>query len=143
MYLDFSEYQNLGGTLDFTAFSNYEYEAEATLNWYTFNRLKNWNSYPEEVQRCMVRLIELAKFEAELLFAISGSNLSEGGASIASQSNDGVSISYNTISASEAFNTLQTKSGGNVIEQTVKRYLSGLKDSKGRNILYRGVYEDE
>lgn len=143
MYLTYEQYTGMGGTLDSTTFSNYEYEAEATLNWYTFNRLKNWDSYPEEVQRCMVRLVELAKLEAELLFAISGSNLSEGGTSIASQSNDGVSISYNTISASDAFRTLQAKDRGNTIEMTVRRYLSGLKDSKGRNILYRGVYEDE
>ena len=143
MYLTYEQYTGMGGTLDSTTFSNYEYEAEATLNWYTFDRLKDWESYPEAVLRCMVKLIELAKLEAELFFAVSGSNTAGGTASIASQSNDGVSISYNTISASEAFNALQSKNHGNTVEMTVKRYLSGLKDSKGRNILYRGIYEDE
>ena len=145
MYLTYTEYTQMGGTLDSTAFSDYEYEAETIINWYTFNRLVNnpITPVPEAVKRCMMRLIELAKLEADLYASMFGSSGTNGDLMIASQSNDGVSISYNTISASEAFAAVTSKAKGNIIEETVRRYLNGLKDAKGRNLLYRGLYEDE
>ena len=144
MYLTFDEYCYFtdGGTIDFAAFVLYEAEAEAQINWYTFNRIQNWEIYPESVKKCMCKLIELAHIASELYAGVDSS--SDGsGKTIASQSNDGVSISYNVISASEAFASLTSKGKGNIIESTIRQYLNGLKDEKGRNVLYRGVYEDE
>ena len=40
MYLTYEEYQAYGGQLDETSFNDLEYDAESTVNWYTFNRLK-------------------------------------------------------------------------------------------------------
>lgn len=140
MYLTYEEYTNMGGTLDSTAFVNYEAESEMWVNWYTFNRLKTLQTFPDELKKCIFRLIDLAKAHADLINGVSNSN---GTAGIASQSNDGVSISYNTISASEAFASLNNTSKGNVIESTIRLYLNGVKDAQGRNALYRGVYEDE
>ena len=40
MYLTYAEYQEYGGTLDETTFNNLEFDAESTVNWCTFNRLK-------------------------------------------------------------------------------------------------------
>lgn len=144
MYLTFDEYCEYmnGGTIDFAAFTLYEAEAEAQINWYTFNRIQNWEEYPETVKLCICKLIELARIASDLYASVDSS--SDGsGKTIASQSNDGVSISYNVISASEAFASLTSKGKGNVIESTIRQYLNGLKDERGRNILYRGVYEDE
>ena len=81
MYLTFSEYQDMGGTLDETAFNDLEYDAESTINWYTFNRLKRpeWASVleSEELKKCMYQLIRLKQMEDELL--ASSSSILEAG----------------------------------------------------------------
>ena len=155
MYLAYEDYQNMGGTLDETAFNDFEFEAETIVDWYTFNRLHNFDpeDYPERLKRCMNALIKLAKLKADALAmgaqttttvdAEGHTTTTVASTYIASQSNDGVSISYNTISASEAFKTLQSQEAGNAIEDTVKRYLNVVVDSLGRNILYRGLYPVE
>ena len=153
MYLTYANYQSMGGTLDETTFNDYEFEAETVINWFTFNRLKNDTEFPEAVSRCVYRLIYLAKLQADAM-SLGGQTVtttdSEGhttttetSATIASQSNDGVSISYNTVSASDAFNTLSSIQKGNMLEVTVQRYLQGVVNSMGRKVLYRGVYPDE
>ena len=57
MYLTYSEYQDFGGTLDETSFNDLEYDAESTVNWYTFNRLQKpeWAAIleTEELKRCV------------------------------------------------------------------------------------------
>ena len=65
MYLSYEDYQEMGGTLEETTFNSFEYEAETIVNWYTFNRLKGEETYPEELAKCIYRLIELAKLEAD------------------------------------------------------------------------------
>lgn len=153
MYLTYEEYQSYGGTLDETTFTDFEFEAETWIDWYTFNRLQNEDTQDERVKRCVNKLIQLAKMKADAL-ALGSQTVqtkdSEGNvttiqttASVASQSNDGVSISYNTISASEAYRALQATESGNLIEMTVKQYLQGLKNSLGRKVLYRGLYPNE
>ena len=67
MYLDYESYQNMGGTLDETTFNNFEFEAETIVNWYTFNRLKDEETYPDELARCMNALIEYIKIQHEAL----------------------------------------------------------------------------
>lgn len=152
MYLTYQEYQAMGGTLDVTSFEEYEFEAETIINWYTFNRLQKMETYPEAVTRCMFALIKLAKLKADAMsLGSQTTSVTEGGVTttvttnpaIASQSNDGVSISYNSVSASEVFNRLSAFTKGGEIEGTVQRYLQGVTDSLGRKLLYRGVYEDE
>lgn len=139
MYLTYEEYQNMGGTLETTAFNEYEFEAESIINWYTFNRLKKSTTYPEELSRCMYSLIKLCAEKAGLLSnGASGDESGTGGSVIASQSNDGVSVSYNIISASEAF-----KLCGDEVGNTVKRYLNGVTNELGRKLLYRGLYPGE
>lgn len=153
MYLTYEEYQSYGGTLDETTFNDFEFEAETWIDWYTFNRLQNEDTQDERVKRCVNKLIQLAKMKADALALGSQTTQITDGegnvttiqttASIASQSNDGVSISYNTISASEAYRALQATESGNLIEMTVKQYLQGLKNSLGRKVLYRGLYPNE
>ena len=138
MYLTYAEYQAMGGTLDSASYGNFEFEAEALINWYTFNRLKNDTSFPEAVKRLMKYLIDLAQERAQLLTA-SGSGDSEvTQGAIASQSNDGVSISYNVLSAGQLMESLKAQESG-----TIQRYLQDVTNEAGRKLLYRGLYPGE
>lgn len=141
MYLTFSEYQEYGGTLDETAFNNFEFEAEAVIDWYTFNRLQNNTNYPDKLKQCMYRLINMAQERAAAMAlgeAVNSESTEGTGVTIASRSNDGVSISYNVISASELFDKLKNEMGN-----TVRLYLNGVVNELGRKVLYRGLYPGE
>ncbi len=141
MYLTFSEYQEYGGTLDETAFNNFEFEAEAIIDWYTFNRLQNDTNYPDKLKQCMYKLINMAQERAAAMAlgeAVNSESTEGTGVTIASRSNDGVSISYNVISASELFDKLKNEMGN-----TVRLYLNGVVNELGRKVLYRGLYPGE
>lgn len=140
-YLTYEEYTDVGGTLDETDFNYYAYEAESYIDWYTFNRLHNTTEIPEAVKRCEVYLI---RFIQERLTALGISGSGEGGnssdpiMSLMSQSNDGVSVSYGTMSAKDLNATLYKE-----IEQTIQRQLAGVTNELGRKLLYRGLYPNE
>jgi hypothetical protein len=144
MYLTYEEYSDMGGTLDETEFQDLEYDAESTINWYTFNRLKNVKIIPMEVKRCMYQLIRWKQMENELLASSNGGAGWGVGwkkeAGITQQSNDGVSTSYNVMSSGELmsyFNGAKTK------EELMDRYLNGVVNDLGRPLLYRGLYPGE
>lgn len=151
MYLTYEAYQNMGGTLDETTFNNYEYEAETIVNWYTFNRLKDEapEDYPDELARCMYALIELVKVQHDALTlgktydAEYGDNSDTSSASVKSMSNDGVSISFNTVDASDIYGKLTSLGNANPYAQLVFRYLQGVRNSLGKRLTYRGLYPDE
>lgn len=139
MYLTYDEYRAMGGTLDATAFDDYEFAAEALVNWYTFNRLSQDTQIPSQVKRLVKYLIETAKREYDLLGQSSGGSSSEGTtAAIASQSNDGVSVSYNVLSARDLMEGLKTSE-----RLTIETYLQGVMNEAGRKLLYRGLYPGE
>lgn len=136
MYLTYAEYTAMGGTLDETTFNDLEFEAEALVNWYTFNRLSKDTQIPSEVKRLIKYLINLIQTEnAGLLRSQGGDNPS---GLIASQSNDGVSTSYAVLSASERMQALKIQE-----ENTIKKYLQGVTNEAGRKLLYRGLYPGE
>ena len=153
MYLTYEDYQSMGGTLDETAFNDFEYEAETIVNWYTFNRLKEETEYPDELARCMYRLIMLAKLKADALLMgkqvtvqyddQGNRTVTEVETYIKGQSNDGVSVDYNAVDDNEVFGLLSSTGKGNVLETTVFRYLQGVRNSKGKRLTYRGMYPDE
>lgn len=138
MYLTFEEYQEYGGTLEETAFNDLEFQARSVIDWWTFNRLSNETVYPEAVKRCVFRLIKLINDRQQAMLVGSQSSDSTKAAGIASESNDGVSTTYNTLSATEAVDTLQKE-----MEDVIRLYLSAIRNSLGHNLLYRGVYPDE
>jgi len=138
MYLLYSEYQDMGGTLDETTFNDISFEAEARINWYTFNRLENETEIPEKVKKCMFYLIRLINDQRNTTGVGTESGTSGVGATVASQSNDGVSISYNVLSASDASKLIEDS-----LKQAVRMYLQGAKNSLGQNLLYRGLYKGE
>ena len=141
-YLTYDEYTEVGGTLDETEFNYYAYEAESYIDWYTFNRLHNTTEIPEAVKRCEVYLI---KFIQERLSVLGVSMGADGGssaknpiASMMSQSNDGVSVSFGNMSARDANASLYKE-----VEQTIQRQLAGVTNELGRKLLYRGLYPEE
>ena len=146
MYLTYEQYTEYGGALDESAFDMYEFEAASKIDYYTFNRLKKGDGFDgqsedvkEAVKRCEYRLIDLMQLR-DLANSVSGDGESENSvvAGVASQSNDGVSISYNVLSASEASINAQAE-----IDKVIKVYLGSCKNSLGQRLLYRGIYADE
>lgn len=138
MYLTYEQYQEYGGTLDETTFSDYEFEAGTVVDWYTFNRLKNETTYPEALTRLMYRLISILQLQAQVIGVDTSNDNGSGQGNIASRSNDGVSISYNTIPASEIVTQCKDEMLNNI-----RMYLNGLTNSLGQNLLYRGLYPGE
>lgn len=139
MYLTYQEYTSRGGTLDNTTFTDLEYEARTYIDWVTFNRLHDEAEIPEEVKDCIYHILKLIQNKLELLNtpitdSVSSSNIQ----SIASQSNDGVSISYNTLSAKDLIDLSEKE-----LTKTINRYLGNVRNSLGHRLLYRGIYPDE
>ena len=147
MYLTFAEYQEYGGALDETSFQDLEYDAESTVNWYTFNRLKRpeWSAVleTEELKRCVYQLIRVKQLEYDLLAASSGGGFGIGwqkDAGITQEMNDGVSTSYNVLSSAEL---LAFASGTKPKKEIIDRYLGSIVNDLGRKLLYRGIYPNE
>ena len=136
MYLTYDEYKVMGGTLDETSFTNFEFQAEAQINRATFNRLKGDKIFPEEVKRLMKYLVDLLE-RRYAAFSL-GKNNSNADPYITSQSNDGVSVSYNGISPSDLIK-LSEEDALNAI----RNYLDGVTNEAGRKLLYRGIYPGE
>lgn len=140
MYLTYDDYRVYGGTLDETTFKQYEFEASAQINWYTFNRLEkvDYAKLDDKVKYCVYILIQ--KIQAVQAFQQSGNqgDSTVQNAGIASQSNDGVSISYNVLSASEAVEYAKDE-----VKRLVNIYLQGVTNELGQKVLYRGLYPNE
>lgn len=136
MYLTYQEYIEMGGTLNEALFNEFSYEAQVQIDYLTFNRLATFEEIPEAVKRCLFKLIKLMESKNNLL---ESSSNTDGNLGISSQSNDGVSVSYNTISGRELYTLLSETE----VNKLIKTYLYGIKDSKGRIILHRGLYSDD
>jgi hypothetical protein len=136
MYLTYAEYRVMGGTLEEIPFSNYEFQAEYQINRATFNRLKSDAVIPEAVKRLMKYLIDLLE-RRNAAFSL-GKNSSSADPYITSQSNDGVSISYNGIAPSDFIKLSETDA-----LNAIKSYLDGVTNEAGRKLLYRGLYPGE
>lgn len=140
MYLTYDEYIEMGGALSDAAFNNLEFQAETYIDWYTFDRLHNEVDIPIRVKQCMFALIGLLANRDAMLNQVTGSSAIQGEVerSIASQSNDGVSISYNVLPASSLMDNTDK-----AIEDTINKALQGVTNSLGRKLLYRGLYKYE
>lgn len=140
MYLTYDEYEEMGGTLDETTFTQLEYEARALVDWMTFDRLKNHmpDPEPDTLPYCMYVLIDFIYAKNKAIESGSGDEETQAVGSISHQENDGVKVSYNVLSARQAIVLAQSEMG-----KVVKRYLQGVRDSLGHKVLYRGMYPDE
>lgn len=138
MYLSYDEYLEYGGTLEETAFEQFEFEARSIIDWWTFDRLQNDNIYPEAVKRCMFKLISLLVDKQQALIVNPKTSSGSIQAGIIHEANDGVATDYNTLSANEAIETLQKQ-----MQDIIRFYLSAVRNSLGHKLLYRGVYPNE
>ena len=85
-YLTYSEYQELGGTLEELPFNELEYEVRKIIDEKTLNRLKDVDTIPDEVKMCEFKMINtIDNYQTTTTKAESG---------ISSESIDGYSISY-------------------------------------------------
>ena len=136
MYLTYSEYQSMGGTLPETIFNDYEYQAESLINYRTFNRLVNDEVIPTAVKRLVKHIIDLVYKQSSSM--VLGNDENSSGTHILAQSNDGVSIQYSSMASTDLF-TLCDKE----IQKAISLYLQGVSNSAGHNLLFRGLYKGE
>lgn len=136
MYLTYEEYLRMGGTLDEIPFMQFEGQAEAQINYATFGRLKGDTNIPREVKLLTFYLLDLMQKKAAA-FSL-GKDSSNSDVHITSQSNDGVSTSYNGIAPSDLIELCKADS-----LNAIKSYLEGVTNEAGRKLLYRGVYPGE
>lgn len=124
-YLTFTEYQQMGGTLEETAFNRLSYKASRKIDRRTFNRLHEDTEVSEPVKRLMFELIGI----------ISNNDTSSESFSpaIASEGNDGYSISY----ASSSF--LSPDAVEKKIDSLIEEYLQFEKSQKGQFLLSCGL----
>ena len=140
MYLTYDDYIQMGGEkLEETAFENLEFEARSQVDWWTFGRLQKMKTLPEAVKRCMFKLITLIDKQQKVLMVDA---VDEDGNVVAGlmahQSNDGVSISYNVLSASEIYAAKKAET-----QELMGKYLQGVTNSLGQELTFRGMYLNE
>lgn len=140
MYLTYDEYKKFGGTLEESTFTDFEIRAEMKVNYYTFNRLVNDTKIPSNVKRLMYILIDLLQKQDEALSLGQnvGSSSDTSALYIKSQSNDGVSTTYNSMDSNNVFAMCDQK-----IKSNIETYLQGVMNEAGRKLLYRGLYPGE
>lgn len=139
MYLNYSEYKNFGGTLEEPTFNSLIYEAQLKLDYHTFNRLVDDTIFSDKVKICLTKIITLLNSYNEYDKVVSDIN----NPVIASQSNDGVSISYGGYLGSTTPNDINTLKDRleNDIKLVIHQYLYGERNQKNEVLLYRGVYK--
>lgn len=139
LYLTYDEYIELGGELDETSYLPLALNANAYIDWYTFNRLWKEEVIPDRVKWCAYQLIKLLEAKANLLTPnVSSTGGINGNAQLKSMSNDGVSTEYAVFSADMLYDKADK-----AIENCINQYLNGVVGSAGRKLLYRGLYPGE
>lgn len=123
-YLNYDEYQELGGTLDETPFNILELEARKNVDKYTSGRLKKLEKQINEVKVCVFNLISTLKGYAEI---------KQKDRNITSENIDGYSVSYVGVSAE------LTKGQKSEIENMIKTYLAECCLEDGTPYLYIGA----
>lgn len=126
-YISYEEYISYGGSLDSTAFANYQFEVESKMNYLTNNRIKLLEEIPECVGRLEVKLIGLFY---ELNNGSNKSGLAQT-QNLVSYSNGIESFGYGGVSGSSS------KSGSTSIDNTIYAIMSEYL-SEYPELLYRG-----
>ena len=131
-YLTYAEYQELGGSaIGEMPFNLLEYEARKQIDLRTQRRLVGQKEIPEEVKICTYHLIDKIQSYAESTASASSSD-----GSVASESTDGYSISYNQVNATQIQDIVKSK---NVeLKDIILTYLCGVLVN-GENLVFMGV----
>lgn len=142
MYLTYHEYINYGGDLDEPQFEEQYYKSAGIVDRYTFCRFRNDTEFPNELKRLIYRLIKINTISDGVIGLDVASDSIGSTGTVASESNDGVTISYNNLAAKDLYELIGNISSDSMVDY-VKTYLSGVKNQEGKLVLYRGLYEDE
>ena len=126
-YLEYDEYEELGGSIAETPFNILEFEARRKIDERTFGRLKGMENIPLEVKMCTFALINT-------LNTYSMDSTSSRNKNIASESTDGYSVSY--ASGSQVQEIVKSKSAE--LNEIIRTYLLNVVIN-GEHILYVGV----
>lgn len=127
-YLTYEEYKALGGTLDLMPFNLLEFEARRRIDIRTQNRLKNSDNVPNEVKLCDMSLINMTKKYLD--------NENKEKQNIASESTDGYSVTYNTITLDKIKEIMDSKKAE--VSDILETYLVGVVFNR-KHIAYLGV----
>ena len=126
-YLEFDEYEELGGSLDETPFNILEFEARKKIDERTQGRLKKIEELPQEVKMCMFALINTINGYTKAYQESNNKN-------IASESVGSYSVNY--VSGSQIREIIKSKSIE--LDYVIRNYLYGVVVN-GEHILYLGV----
>jgi hypothetical protein len=118
-YLTYSEYTELGGALDASAFTRQEYKARQMIDTLTHGRVVGDSPVREAVKHAMRALIDAQAVDD-----------AQGGREIASEGNDGVSVAYAVTGPGGAYARRV---------QIVCEYLTNETTDAGVPLLYAGV----
>ena len=122
-YLTYSEYTERGGTLSPADFMQAEYDARKRIDRWTDMRIQPMAEVPEDVKRCMMRLIAVG--------TASGVEAQISNPTVTSFSTDGYSETYGHALSAEDANT--------AMDQIIQTGLYGVLNDHGIPLLYRGV----
>lgn len=127
-YLTYSEYQELGGTLDQTPFNLLEFACRKQIDENTQNRLKGIETanIPNEVKLCMFNLIDCVDKYNETVSNASGN--------IESENIDGYSVKY--VTASQVSEIIKSKN--DEIVDIIQTQLFGVIVNN-EHLIYLGV----
>lgn len=127
-YLTYSEYQELGGTLDQTPFNLLEFACRKQIDENTQNRLKDIETanIPNEVKLCMFNLINCVEKYNETINNASGN--------IESENIDGYSVKY--VTASQVSEIIKSKN--DEIVDIIHKQLFGVIVNN-EHLIYLGV----
>lgn len=124
-YLTYEEYKSLGGALGEMPFNVLEFKCRKIVDDLTFGRLKNLETQVMEVKMCIYDMIIISsKYEQISKQQANG---------ISSESTDGYSISYASVS------TEYEKTKKQELKSCAKSYLIDCKLEDGTPYMYCGV----
>lgn len=126
-YLEFDEYEELGGSLDETPFNILEFEARRKIDERTQGRLKGIEQLPIEVKMCMFALINTINGYTNAYQNSSNRN-------VTSESVGSYSVNY--ISGGQIQEVIKSKSIE--LDDIIRNYLFGVVVN-GEHVLYLGV----
>lgn len=127
MYLEHSEFEDMGGTVNEDSFPRYEAKARMLIDRATHGRLTKETPVRNNVKYCMFELIS-AIAANESIGGVAA------GRAVASMSNDGVSISF-----AQVGNDAGTRSDSIRFFAIIRTWLDGDTDTNGTPLLYAGV----
>lgn len=138
MYLTYEDYKSYGGTLDKSAFDNFNYRAKVKIDYYTDNKLCNDTEFGEKIKRATAEIVDLLSTYAEYQKIVTNTE----NPVVSSQSNDGLSVSYGGYIGNTTTSDMQSVSDklDKDIAKVIRQYLAGETNQSGECLLYRGVY---